>query len=308
MYYNLKEFGNALRRIRSTQHITQQDINNKVSINLETLRKIENGLVLPKQETLDLLSTALNIDIAKLFLTYRMDNYSILETLKKDLDFHLDDEDYSALQDDLIKLNDLTTYNMNPFFKNRVSQLIFMIQGVLIEVYTKDYTLEISHYVQGLSYTIESFDLNHYQNYYYNELELRLLMNIALSKYNMGLVQECIDILTFCINFFQEYNMTSASNLLSKLHYNMAYTFHRIGDHPKALKHANLGIQHTIANRSIVFLAHLYYRKGIAEFHLNDDQYLDTLKYAKNLFLTSNHKQLCLKVIDSCKTYYGIIL
>lgn len=308
MYYNLKEFGNALRRIRSTQHITQQDINNKVSINLETLRKIENGLVLPKQETLDLLSTALNMDIAKLFLTYRMDNYSILETLKKDLDFHLDDEDYSALQDDLIKLNDLTTYNMNPFFKNKVSQLIFMIQGVLIEVYTKDYTLEISHYVQGLSYTIENFDLNDYQNYYYNELELRLLMNIALSKYNMGLAQECIDILTFCINFFQENNITSASNLLSKLHYNMSYTFHRINNHTKALEHANLGIQHTIANRSIAFLAHLYYRKGIAEFHLNDPYYLDTLKYAKNLFLTSNHKQLCLKITDACKTYYGIIL
>lgn len=308
MYYNLKEFGDTLRRIRSIQHITQKDINNRVSINLETLRKIENGLVLPRQETLDLLSSALNMDIAELFLTYRMDNYPILEDLKKDLDFHLDGGDYSALEDDLIRLKDLATYNMNPFFKNKVLQLICMVEGILIAFNTQDYALEISHYIKGLSYTIPDFNLASYQNYYYNELEIRLLMNIALSKYHSDLHQECISLLEFCIYFFQENQNLSSSNLLSRLHYNMSYTFHRLDDHAKALEHANLGIEHTIANRSIVFLAHLYYRKGIAEFHLNDPHYLDTLKYAKNLFLTSNHHQLCLKIIDSCKTYYGIAL
>lgn len=48
MYYNLKGFGEALKEIRHTLHLTQKDISLKVSINLETLRKIENGLVLPK--------------------------------------------------------------------------------------------------------------------------------------------------------------------------------------------------------------------------------------------------------------------
>lgn len=72
MYYNLKGFGEALKEIRHTLHLTQKDISLKVSINLETLRKIENGLVLPKQETLDLLSSALNMDIAELLWTIMM--------------------------------------------------------------------------------------------------------------------------------------------------------------------------------------------------------------------------------------------
>lgn len=307
MYYNLKGFGEALREIRHTQHITQKDINKKVSINLETLRKIENGLVLPKQETLDLLSSALSMDIAELFLTYRMDNYSILEDFKKDLDFHLDDGNYEVLQDDLIKLQDLASHNMNPFFKNQVYQLISLIEGVLIGIHTQDYTLQIDHYIRALSYTLPDFNSKNYQNYYYSESELRLLMNIALSYLKLQDMARCIDILDFCITF-SEGNNNISSNLFSKLHYNISYAYHRIDHHEKALEHAQFGIQHSVSNRSIAFLAHLYYRKGIAQFYLQHSQYLETLQYAKNLFLISNHDGLHKQMIESCKTLYNIIL
>lgn len=308
MYYNLKGFGDALKQIRHTQRITQKYISDKVSINLETLRKIENGLVLPKQETLDLLSSALNVDIAALFLTYRMENYSILEDLKRDLDFHLDDGDYILLKKDLTKLKDLATYNMNVFFKTQVLQLVSMTEGFLIGINTADYAVEISCYIHALAYTIPDFDLSNYKNYYYNELEIRLLMNIALAKYNQGSTEECIALLEFCVQVSKEYSSMTASNLFSKLHYNMSYTFHRIDMHAKALEHATLGIQYAINNRSMVFLAHLYYRKGIAQYYLGQKDYLDSLQYAKNLFFISNHLYLHDKMVESCKVHYNIIL
>ena len=163
MYYNLKGFGEALKEIRHTLHLTQKDISLKVSINLETLRKIENGLVLPKQETLDLLSSALNMDIAELFLTYRMDHYDELEDLKRELDFHLDSNNYALLQEDLIQFKKLATHNMNQFFRNQVLQLIALIEGVLLGIKEKRYDLQIECYIQALSYTIENFNLEHYQ-------------------------------------------------------------------------------------------------------------------------------------------------
>lgn len=307
MYYNLKGFGDALRQIRHTLQLTQKDINEKVSINLETLRKIENGLVIPKQETLDLLSSALNMDIAELFLTYRMDNYTVLEDFKKELDFHLDDGNYKVLEKDLIKLQQLSSYNMNHFFRNQVLQLTSLIEGVLIGIRTKDYSLQIEHYMRALSYTIPHFSLENYAEHYYSESELRLLMNIALALFSLDDLILCIDILSFCIHF-SEGNTTISSNLISKLHYNISYTFHRMDNHAKALEHAHLGIQHSVSHRSIAFLAHLYYRKGIAEFHLHKPTYLETLQYAKNLFLISNHEGLHDQMIESCKALYGIIL
>ncbi|MBU3810500.1 MAG: helix-turn-helix domain-containing protein [Candidatus Niameybacter stercoravium] len=308
MYYNLKGFGEALKEIRHKIHLTQKDISMKVSINLETLRKIENGLVLPKQETLDLLSSALNMDIAELFLTYRMDDYDELEDLKRELDFHLDGNNYSLLQEDLIQLKKLATHNMNHFFRNQVLQLIALTEGVLLELREKRYDLQIECYIQALSYTIENFNLEHYQTYYYNELELRLLMNIGLAKYNLEDVSHCVEILLFCSNFSKKNIDIASSNLLAKLHYNLSYTFHRIDLHEKALEHANLGIQYAVSNRSIAFLAHLYFRKGIAQFHLDIPQHLETLQYAKNLFLISNHEDLYHQMQESCKVHYGIIL
>lgn len=306
MYYNLKGFGEALKEIRHTLHLTQKDISLKVSINLETLRKIEDGLVLPKQETLDLLSSALNMDIAELFLTYRMDHYDELEDLKRELDFHLDSNNYALLQEDLIQFKKLATHNMNQFFRNQVLQLIALIEGVLLGIKEKRYDLQIECYIQALSYTIENFNLEHYQTYYYNELELRLLMNIGLTKYTLEDASHCIEILLFCSNFSKENVQIASSNLLAKLHYNLSYTFHRIDLHKKALEHANLGIQYAVSNRSISFLAHLYFRKGIAQFHLDIPQYLETLQYAKDLFIISNHEDLYHQMLESCKVHYGI--
>ncbi|MEG0388041.1 MAG: hypothetical protein RR582_06890, partial [Niameybacter sp.] len=74
------------------------------------------------------------------------------------------------------------------------------------------------------------------------------------------------------------------------------------------LDYAELGIQHTISARSIVALAHLYYRKGIAEFLLGKPSYLHTLTYAKNLFITSNQLNVHDNIIKACAKYYGITL
>ncbi len=59
MYYDLKSFGSEIRRIRNSLGLTQDDLSYLASIHVDTIRKIENGKVLPLQETLDLLAPVL---------------------------------------------------------------------------------------------------------------------------------------------------------------------------------------------------------------------------------------------------------
>lgn len=308
MYYNLKKFGQTLKEIRSSQNITQKDVCEKVLINQETLRKIENGIVIPKQESLDLLSIALNVDLAKVFLTCRIDNYDAFEALKNTIDEHLESGAFDSLKEDLNNLQIIAEENMNQFFKNKITQLILMIEGLLIEVERQDYQISLDYYIKALSYTLANFSLTHYDTYHYNDLELRLLMNVALSLSQLGDHAVSLNLLEFCIAFCNKNSSLQSNDLLSKVYYNTSYIYHKTGSDQKALLYANLGIKHTISNRSIVALAHLYYRKGIAEYHLHDSAYIYTLNYAKNLFITSNHTHLHDKMVTSCKKYYGIML
>ncbi|ABY92652.1 hypothetical protein JCM16816_10870 [Thermoanaerobacter brockii subsp. lactiethylicus] len=55
-YSDLEAFGEELKNIRKSLGLSQSDVTEQVFISRDTLRKFENGKVIPKQETLDLLS------------------------------------------------------------------------------------------------------------------------------------------------------------------------------------------------------------------------------------------------------------
>ncbi|KKC28553.1 helix-turn-helix protein [Caldanaerobacter subterraneus subsp. pacificus DSM 12653] len=67
-YYDLEAFGEELKNIRKSLGLSQGDVSKHGFINRDTLRKIENGKVLPKQETLELLSHLYKKDLNELLL------------------------------------------------------------------------------------------------------------------------------------------------------------------------------------------------------------------------------------------------
>ncbi|MCD5415348.1 MAG: helix-turn-helix domain-containing protein [Clostridiales bacterium] len=73
--YNLVEFGNELRLIRSMNGLTQTKVREITGINEDTLRKIENGLVIPKYETLELLTYIYKTDLLQMLKSYRNNKY-----------------------------------------------------------------------------------------------------------------------------------------------------------------------------------------------------------------------------------------
>ena len=54
--YKLDQFGEKLRSIREKSNLTQKEVRDYTGISDESIRRIEKGRVIPKYETLEILS------------------------------------------------------------------------------------------------------------------------------------------------------------------------------------------------------------------------------------------------------------
>ncbi len=68
---NLKAFGQALKQVRLSLGYTQQDVRSNTGISCDTLRRIENGLVIPRYETLEYLSYFYKVDLLPILMKHR---------------------------------------------------------------------------------------------------------------------------------------------------------------------------------------------------------------------------------------------
>jgi transcriptional regulator with XRE-family HTH domain len=103
-YYDLQSFGEELKNIRKSLNLTQKDVAEQISINIDTLRKIENGKVMPRQETLELLSIVFKKDLNEILLKYRLRDYSTFYKIKNSIETKLESGDFEELKNEALKL------------------------------------------------------------------------------------------------------------------------------------------------------------------------------------------------------------
>ena len=61
--YDMKSFGVALRTIRESLNLTRSQVSEHLDMYTDTLRKIELGSVIPRYDSLEMLSQLYKIDI-----------------------------------------------------------------------------------------------------------------------------------------------------------------------------------------------------------------------------------------------------
>src|SRR5690606_24917653 len=83
--YNLEGFGQELRRIRKNLGFSQAEVQQKVGVSVDTIRKIESGRVIPRYDTLELLSVAYKQDLLELLKNSRSNKF--LMEYHDDLDY-----------------------------------------------------------------------------------------------------------------------------------------------------------------------------------------------------------------------------
>ena len=300
MFYNTKEFGNEIQQLRRSMNLSREDLSDLTYIGIDTLKNIESGKVLPNLETLDIISVALKKDLSELLLQYRVDNPDNFDSIIKKIEDKFDAGDIISLKQELPDLKSLLDTTTNSYIKGNISQLILLIKSSLSREagdLSQAYDLLISALNQG----IPDFNMKNYNKFSYSNIELRILLNIAMILNKTNCKNKSLEIMQFCFN-----NIDTTSSLYPKICFNLSYQYHRLSMHEHVLRYANYGIDCCENTGNFIGINHLYFRKGIAAFKLGHTNYKEIL--LKSIYLSEILGQDSIKqlIIRNCKEMYSI--
>lgn len=78
METTIKLFGNRIKEIRKKLKLTQEQLSEKVGLDVQTISRIETGYYFTSYENLEKLAIALNVDIKDLFNFQSIDDKDVL--------------------------------------------------------------------------------------------------------------------------------------------------------------------------------------------------------------------------------------
>ena len=295
--YDLSNFGIELRNIRQKNGFTQNYVKEHTGVNEDTLRRIENGAVIPKYETLEILSSLYKTDLLLLLQTHRRDKhfydyYRWLDQIIANNDIHL----LTKLTNEYEKCIHDDNYPSSMINNAELKQFELLLLGIKL-FNLNDQNNQINHkktiqtLTNALKLTIGDFSIFNFENYSYNLLEIRILFLLGLLKEKSNDRHASNEILKYVLNYLVDNSEfdEDVQKIVIKCYCNISYNFHRIDDDISALDYANVGIDFCVKNSNLNCLYLLYARKGAAEFFLKEPNYMDAL--TKSIHLLQINKQ-----------------
>jgi len=284
--YDLTGFSNKLRSIRHSLGYSQQEVFEKTGVNTDTLRRLENGLSIPRFDTLEVLSLFYKENLIILLDTYKIS--SSLGYFYDLIDYYMVNEDFEALSKTIDQFDSYTENNPSNIIDQReVDQLRLFYRGLALSYHNnqvgQDESIKLLE--NALKITNPTFVLNAWSRYKFNFLELRILFAIASIE---GENRNCTlsnEILLHILNYLD----TSAhakfyeKMLIVKSLCIISYNYHRLDQHLKALEYADQGIKFCINHSILAYLHLLLFRKGSAMVHLKQRGYDVFIKQAIEL-------------------------
>ncbi len=297
MFYNLNSFGNKIRNIRKALNFSQKEIAKITGIEDSTIRRIEGGKVLPKLDTLEILSPIYKEDLISLLIECRLDDYSIFCEIKNKIEIKFDNGEQDTLHNEFEALNILLSSTKNPYYNNLISQLtLFTEAAIIYKDNNNNNNTALDKLVEAIKITTTTFSLDNYDSFIYSSMELRILMNLAFVLNRLDNKEKYLDIIEFCVN-----EADIDDEIYPKLCHNLAGVYTRNKDFQKSLDFYNMGIKSCQENRNFNGLSLLYYGKGIAEYRLNKEEYIESLKTSIYLCKAFGQNQLEITIINNCK-------
>lgn len=296
--YNMEEFGQVMKLIRKSLDLTQTDVRDRVGLSENTMMKLEKGMVIPKYDTLELLSLAYKIDITAVFQKYRHDISLVNimdhadEAIQNNHPMRLMDS-YTSFHEylktgrhrDLINAGDLDI--LECFLNNAVRYF----EPNLKDIQRREMTKEIRNVLEKNNPDLKWHQLN---SVTFNLWEIRLLNLLALLEGNLENYESSARILESVYEKFKNFQnliVTEQKVFLTSV-FNLSYHYHLTDQHPKALQIADEGIRFAQTAGNFNVLHGLYYRKGIAQFLLNQPGFMDSLRYAVTLLEIVDKKEM----------------
>jgi len=308
--YALNEFSDKMRKIRSELGYSRQIVSKITGINVDTIRKIENGSCIPRFETLEILAQVYKVDLIQM-----LNNYKENSTLT----YFYESINYYVTSNDLNSLHNL--YHEFKIWNNMKSNtLINILELTQLECFfdaiidsldntqEKNYKQTIFELIKALQITIPLFSLDNLKKFSFNALELRILYCIASFLLKNMEYTLSNDILLYLLDKVDIVVTTKINYkvMLIKLYALISYNFHMIDDHLKALEAAEIGIKICQDHNIMDSLALLLCRKGVAMKNLHIDNYSKYLEQAVILLEIQGNYELSEKYREINKRY-GVI-
>lgn len=310
----MKNYGKELKKIRKFLKLTQVDVSRISGLSEDTLTNLENGLVIPKYETIEILSHVYKFDLMKMLFYFKNEN-DIL-SLYEQLDDSITYNNFNKIKDihsTLVSLKQ--NYPINRLIQfSDFDMLITYCQSNII-YYDKKSPATIAanaekDLIDALTQNNPEFTLIGFNRFNYNFLEIRMLLLIALFESDTGnynLSKSIMEFILGKLSTFDTYELIPIKFRLI-LYFNLSYIYHNLDNHKRAYKYAVEGIKLGEASNDYSNLFFLYYRKGIAELFLKKPNHAHTLK--KSIYILEILEKYDLKkvYIESTLKNYNIDL
>lgn len=307
--YNMKEFGLYMRKLRQYLNMTQNNVAHLAGLSIDTLRRIERGEVVPRFDTLIILSEVYRIDLidaikrhsaSGVFSTY----YSRLDKLI----ISFDEEELKNLREDFFRFSDRKKIDP-PIAYNSQKQFLLILDGIS-EFYNKHLDRSRELFVEALLITNPLFIIENYHHFNYTMVEKRILMMIALSFYRDEDYEMAKDILEHILeNMVITMNSSFNNKLLNiKVIANISYLYHNMSRDQEARDYAIKGIEFCLINHISYGLANLLARKGVAEYYMGNPDYQQTLQQSISLLRIEKQDELAQYYVEIMQEKYGINL
>ncbi len=309
--YNLVEFGDKLKTLRKSLGLSQVEIQSKAGVSSDALRRIEKGEVIPRYETMELLSSIYKEDLLVLLKNARVDK--LLSEYHDHLDELItfyDDEKMKSLEQE-IKKNFSNNFQNSVVNPDEVLQLLELIRGTSLynSRFKEDHEEAKKTLLDSLRRTLPDFTLKKYKNYKYSYIELRILLLLSILIAEKDSVTLSTKILSFIFDRLKDNSpSTYHHQLIIKIYTNLCYNYHLEDNHQLVIEMADQGINFCLSHETTHGLNSLYYRKGIAEYQLERSGYKSSLLKAFFILKLMGNDSLLEVYQEVTKAQYGIEL
>lgn len=297
--YKLIEFSTKLKSIRCSLGFSRTVVSDLTGINIDTIRKIENGINIPRFDTLELLSHFYKVDLLSLLANYKnhtvltyyyesINNCIINNNISNLLKLYTEFDAWTSNMTEITLVNHLELVQLKIFFK------------ALYEKYSncnKLLDIIIDDLISALKITLPAFNLKNWRHNNYGTTEFRILYCLASFLLQNGNYELSNSLLYFMLDkiHFVSYSKESSNVMLVNLCTLISYNHHMTDDHQDALNVANKGIsicqEHHIMNTLPLLLS----RKGIAMYNLRINNYEVYLNQAITLLQIQGNYELAEK-------------
>lgn len=294
-------------KIRKNIGYTRDQVSSICGVNTDTIRKIENGEVIPRFDTLELLSRVYKINLVQVLDRFKsQSNITYFYDL---IDYHTSRSDKDELNKVINEFREFCKlFNICSLIDiKELNQLKLFVDALELLYSDKAdrYLLSYNLLLKSVGVTLSNFDITRVKDYDYDFFELRILYTISSVLIYLGKYDISIEILKLYLNKMDiiSYPKTVEQNILIRVYSLLSYNCHMLNQHENALNYANLGIDFCLKNNNMSNLPLLLSRKGIAILNLSGDDYKYYLMQAIQLLQIQENFKLMSEYIEINKKY-----